>query len=98
MKTFRVYYAIDPNFGHGARPELGTLLSTHRLLTKVEANDLEEVFYKMQGEVWSPNGEARILIRALGLKHTSMSIGDVALNEENKKYYAVDLEGFSEIA
>ena len=35
----------------------------------------------MQGENWSPNGEARPLIAQLDLSHTSMSIGDVAVDE-----------------
>lgn len=39
----------------------------------------EEIFYNMQGENWSPNGEANGLIESLGLGHTSMSIGDVTV-------------------
>jgi hypothetical protein len=35
------------------------------------------IFTHMQGEVWSPLGEARSLIESKGLTHTSMSIGDV---------------------
>ena len=63
----------------------------------VVANDLEEVFYAMQGEVWSPHGEAREFIRSLGLKHTSMSVGDVIYDVSARKYYVVDFIGFSEL-
>jgi hypothetical protein len=49
---------------------------------EVKATDLEEVFQMMQGEVWSPNGEARDLIRGLGLTHTSMSVGDFIEDED----------------
>jgi hypothetical protein len=45
--------------------------------TKQEADTLDEVYRLMQGEVWSPNGEARELIESLRLHHTSMSVGDV---------------------
>jgi hypothetical protein len=40
---------------------------------------LEHVYAHMQGEVWSPNGEARGLIERKGLQHTSMSVGDVVV-------------------
>lgn len=60
---------------------------------EVEADSLEEVFYKMQGEVWSPNGEARELIQSLGLHHTSMSTGDFIQNEHGE-FYRVESMGF----
>lgn len=60
---------------------------------EVEASSLEEVFYKMQGEVWSPNGEGRNLIQSLGLHHTSMSVGDVIQNEHGE-FYRVENMGF----
>jgi hypothetical protein len=44
---------------------------------EVEAESKDDVFCQMQGEVWSPNGEAVPLIESLGLTHTSMSVGDV---------------------
>ena len=50
---------------------------THAFLTEVEACSVEEVYRMMQAEFWSPNGEARGLIRSLGLDHTSMSVNDV---------------------
>jgi len=53
------------------------LSATHRMVAVVEASDLDDVFTKMQGFNWSPNGEARELISSLGLRHTSMSVGDV---------------------
>jgi len=95
MKSFKVYYAVNPNFGFV--PSLASLDKTHRFVKRIEAKGLEEVFFNMQGEVWSPNGEARELIRSLGLKHTSMSVGDVVVDEETKKHYVVDFVGFSEI-
>lgn len=37
------------------------------------------LFRAMQGDFFSPNGEARNLIERLGLMHTSMSVGDVVV-------------------
>lgn len=49
----------------------------HAQLGSIDCKDLERIFAIMQGEIWSPHGEARNLIRSHGLDHTSMSIGDV---------------------
>jgi hypothetical protein len=46
----------------------------------------------MQGEVWSPNGEARGLIEAKGLLHTSMSVGDVVVGPDG--VHVVAMFGF----
>jgi hypothetical protein len=37
----------------------------------------EQTFIRMQGENWSPQGEARDLIASKGLSHTSFSVGDI---------------------
>jgi hypothetical protein len=63
----------------------------------LEAENLEDVFKKMQGEEWSPNGEARELILSKGVRHTSMSVGDVVYDVEADKYFEVDMIGFREI-
>ena len=46
----------------------------------------DEIFHTMQGEIWSPNGEARPLIRGLKLQHTSMSVGDIVVEEGGNVY------------
>jgi hypothetical protein len=43
---------------------------------------LDRIYASMQAEVWSPNGEARVLIRQKDLAHTSMSVGDVIVDPE----------------
>ena len=40
----------------------------------------------MQGENWSPRGEARPLIARLGLGHTSLSLGDVVQAPDGRYY------------
>jgi hypothetical protein len=67
----------------GKRPDPTKLDATHVHLMDLELPggevQLERVFHHMQGEMWSPNGEARPLIEAKGLQHTSMSVGDVVV-------------------
>ncbi len=58
---------------------------THVLVAILHA-PIETVFYAMQGENWSPNGEARNLISNLGLSHTSMSVGDVVYVPSSNLY------------
>lgn len=62
----------------GAKPDPKNLKATHIKLGSVAGkfDDLDDLWMKLQGERWSPNGEARDLIRSKGLRHTSMSVGD----------------------
>jgi hypothetical protein len=41
------------------------------------AKNVDDVWYQMQGEVYSPNGEWNDTLRFKGVDHTSMSVGDV---------------------
>ncbi len=62
---------------HGGLPTLATLEANYTLLGTVDTTEPEEIWQMMQGETWSPNGEARSLLRSLGLGHTSMYVGDI---------------------
>lgn len=87
MTTFRIWYLRPELSRFGAKPDAGNLSATHIHLMDVELpvepghagddSSLEQLFHDMQGEIWSPNGEARGLIERKGLRHTSMSVGDV---------------------
>jgi len=61
------------------RPMAGNVKAsgTHELLGTIAEKDVNQIFYIMQGENWAPRGEANDLIRARGLRHTSMSVGDI---------------------
>jgi hypothetical protein len=82
MAKFTVWYKKqDAGFSHDVK--LADLLTTHvGLFSAFEADDKEDLFTKLQGENWSPNGEARPLIQSLGLSHTSMSVGDVVCDDD----------------
>lgn len=73
-----------------------SMKKTHILLGQISETDLDKIFSMMQGERWSPNGEARNLIKGLGLTHTSMSVGD--LIQVGRVIYLVDTIGFTEIS
>jgi len=84
MPFFSVWYMRPDWFRNGicgAVPNPMDLQATHILLKEIEAADLAQVYAMMQGEIWSPNGEAQGFIRGKGLAHTSMSVGDVIESE-----------------
>jgi hypothetical protein len=63
---------------------------------RYDASALEAIFAVMQGENWSPGGEARDLIINKGLRHTSMSVGDIIQPPDGTLWY-VDSWGFKKI-
>jgi hypothetical protein len=63
---------------------------------RYDAPALEVIFAVMQGENWSPRGEARDLITSKGLRHTSMSVGDIIQPPDGTLWY-VDSFGFEKI-
>jgi hypothetical protein len=84
MAKFTVWYKKE-----GAGREEGVnarnLFSTHVALGEFAAKDLEDLYCKMQGENWSSGenqAKAQALIASKGTHHTSMSCGDVAVDEE----------------
>jgi hypothetical protein len=111
MKKFWVYYRKEPTFRpYGGfekevdfqavyDPNDGTVLvnpSIYQFVSMQWADEIADVWHTMQGEIWSPMGEARSLIKALGLEHTSMSVGDLIVDEEGS-VFEVDRIGFKEI-
>ena len=61
-----------------------------------DATGMEAIYFAMQGENWSPEGEANDLIRSQGLRHTSMSMGDIIQPPDGTLWY-VDTTGFTKI-
>ncbi len=69
---------------------------THAFIRTIEADSLGDAFCQMQGCVWSPNGEARDLIQAAGVSHTSMSVGDVLVDQQDRAWLCTS-NGWQEI-
>ena len=92
MLKFKVYYAKTPRYRLGSGPLLTAqdLPQTHVLLCEIEAETKDHACWLMQGEVWSPNGEARPLIKLLGLTHTTMSISDVVQDPDGVYWECVN--------
>ena len=97
---YEIWYMKPEWFRDGichALPKITTLSETHTLLMSgVEFDDMDEAYFYFQAEVWSSKGEARPLISELGLKHTSMSVGDVLVTETGD-YYVVASFGFTKL-
>ena len=95
MPRYQVYYARKPTFhpsGQFGTPRLTVtaLAQSHVRLGEVEAASLNDTFCQMQGENWSPRGEARPLLERLGLGHTSVSVGDVIRDQEGLYWECVE--------
>lgn len=94
----QIWYMKPEWFSQGVlgKIPIGTDLSaTHIHLKDVPDQDLEVIFRGMQGEVWSPNGEARELLDSKGLSHTSMTVGDVVVKAG--RVYIVRSIGFYDL-
>jgi hypothetical protein len=95
MTRYQIYYARQPTFhpsGEFGVPLLtvASLPSSHIHLCEIDAASLDDAFWRMQGENWSPHGEARAFLQSLGLGHTSLSVGDVIGDEEGVCWECLD--------
>lgn len=89
MPNYRAWFKIDPFDSTPCKLEEGWVP-----VMELEASDPDMVFMAMQGENWSPNGEARQAIEDLGLSHTSMMVGDVIENLDTGRMIVVESVGF----
>ena len=95
---YQIWY-MKPSFFRGivgSSPDPDDLAATHVHLKDIEADDRDDALDRMQADAWSPNGEALDLIQSKGLERTSMTVGDVLVDEAG----AVDLVtaiGFSRL-
>ncbi len=94
---FMIFYKSNPMFNEDDLPKDWVDFETRWTAVKaVRATNPEDAYAKMQGERWSPNGEAKPLTRALDT-HTSMSVGDVCINlRTGKAFGAIDI-GFTDL-
>ncbi len=66
----------------GLLPTLPTLEQSHVCVGTLDVDHPEEAWGMMQGENWSPRGQANSFIWRLGLQHTSMSVGDIVQKDD----------------
>jgi hypothetical protein len=87
----------DIMFGMDDKIDITRLRDTHgKIGTIREDAQVEEVFSALQGENWSPEGEAKGVIVGAGVRHTSMSVGDL-LRYPNGEIQMVAPLGFKKI-
>jgi hypothetical protein len=77
-------------------PDPANLSATHVLIGSVAETNLDKIYSMMQSESWSPQDEARDLINKSGAGHTSMSVGDIIVI--NNDASMVDKVGFVNLA
>jgi hypothetical protein len=93
---YQIWY-MKPSFVRGivgSSPDPDRLPATHVHLKDIEADNQEDALSRMRAENWSPNGEALDLLQSKGLQHTTMTIGDVLVDEGDAVYLVTGI-GFS---
>jgi hypothetical protein len=96
MMKYQIWY-MKPSFLRGvvgSSPDLNNLSATHVHLKDIEADNQEDALSRMRAENWSPNGEALDLLQSKGLQHTTMTIGDVLVDESDAIHLVTGI-GFS---
>lgn len=102
MTHFRVWYMRPESFGtylHGSEtPTIAGLAQTHVMLRSFKAEDLDAVYYEQQAFNWAQDWKAtNRLLDEKGLRHTSMSVGDVIEDLLGCEYWVVRPAGFEVI-
>ena len=93
---YQVWY-MKPSFLRGIvgnSPDPNDLSATHVHLKDIEADSREDALDRMQAGIWLPDGEALDLIKEL--QRTSMTIGDVLVDETDAVYLVTGI-GFSRL-
>ena len=91
---YQVWF-MKPSFLRGIvgnSPDPNNLSATHVHLKDIEADNLEDGLSRMQ----EPNGELLDLIQSKGLQRTSMTVGDVLVDEADAVYLVTGI-GFSRL-
>lgn len=77
---------------------LNNIDETHVKIGSIKgSSDIESIFEMLQGEIWSPFGEACDLIETSRAMHTSMSVGDIIHDRDEDTWHICVSYGFMEI-
>ena len=96
-RPYTILYKKDPSFRETKDLTIADIPRDFVVVKEISAKNMQDAWIKMQGENWSPKGEARPLIEKLGLQHTSMSVGDVMYDKTAKNYWQVCMMGFRRV-
>jgi hypothetical protein len=67
-------------------PNPSNLAATHVMIGTVKETNPHAIYNMMQGEIWSPLGQAKDMIARLNVGHTSMSVGDIVVINGKKLF------------
>jgi len=80
--------------------KLRTGLLTHVALATIRVDSIDDLYMIMQGENWSSGGReltVQPLIKELGLWHTSLSVGDLAIDHDTGHLHFCDVYGWTDM-
>lgn len=94
MKTFKAFYRVEGDlFREDKNLNVENLHETHKLFIELEASNIAKVFEALNIG-WEAYDHGSLFMKEIrkwqeehGIKHTSMSVGDVVLDVEEGKYY-----------
>jgi len=92
-----MYASINPNDLARTHIKIASIKVPDDVLADGEKRTLEWIWAKMQGESWSPKGDARDFIRCKGASHTSMSMGDLIVTPNGDVMMPKSTYGFKSI-
>jgi regulator of replication initiation timing len=73
---------VDLKDGGFELPNPNDLSKTHVHLCNVNTANVKKIIQMLQGEEWSPNGEAKEIVHKKGLNHISITTGDIIVTPE----------------
>lgn len=91
----KIWYQKEFNMRHKDLYNKENIKKSHVCMGSIECKILEDLFECLQAEMWSPNGEARQLVKSRGTDHTSLSVGDIV--EIGNKFYVCEPIGWREL-
>jgi hydroxymethylpyrimidine/phosphomethylpyrimidine kinase len=79
---------------------MANFLKTHTPLATIRVPNMGDIFGIMQGENWSSGDrqeKAQAEIKKLGLRHTTMRVGDLVIDHDTRYVYYCDDYGWTEL-
>lgn len=91
--TWSAWYCLQPTFRPNDSLTAGNLATTHGHVANISmpAGNADDIYRALQAENWRP-GPAKIeQLRAAGINHASLSVGDVAVSPSGHVWECADL-------
>lgn len=107
-RVFGAYYARKGNFFYGMAERMGKTENLYpktreeferdyALVSYITATDKDDAYKGLQAEFWKGWHEVSTAAKDAGVRHTSMSIGDILIDFENDEVLIVAPVGFDKL-